>query len=217
MRVKINSNIESVTEVGAFLKAIGAQVKGASLAAKTRAENPSLDNNDVILYLAKGGRDIRFNKSDEQRMIVEFKRQIDKELARLIRRNNRIARTLRTRMSKSINGKKFKTKTGKILKVKQMADTAAVFGLRKAMLYGKETMVTRIQTQETTDAGAAKAVTPQYARARARKYGVPNSTSLVFKATGQLLDNINSGTIKLHREPGFAEKLSSLTKDLQSI
>lgn len=217
MRVKINSNIESVAEVGAFLKSIGAQVKGASLAAKTRAENPNLDNNDVILYLAKGGRDIRFDSSDEHRMIVEFKRQIDKKLALLIRRNNRIARTLRTRMSNTAAGKKYKTKTGKILRVKRMADTAAIFGLRKAMLYGKEKMATRLVTQETTDAGAAKAVTKQYAAARARKYGVPNSTSLVFKATGQLLDNINSGTIKLHREPGFAEKLSSITKDLQSI
>ncbi len=204
MKVTVDANLNGVVETLEYLRQFGTGITGASMKARTREENGSLDNADVINYLAEGGRDIRFNESERNRMTDIFTLEVRKKLAAIIKRNNRISKQL----IKQKAGFKYKRPIAKPILAQKAAKLASVIGLRKAMAWGKETLTMRVMTQDTTEDGAAKEVTAKYAKQRANKYSLPDDTSLVFKASGQLIDNLSRGSIKIHREPGFAQKIS---------
>ena len=211
MQVKVDANLNGVAETLAYLQKFGTGITGASMKARKREENSSITNEDVIGYLATGNsrspnpiqRDIRFNESERDRMTGIFTLEVKKKLALIIKRNNRISK----RLIKEKAGKVYKTPPPKMILAQKMAKTAATVGLRKAMVWGREVLLQRVESQQTTEDGAAEAVGAKYAKQRSNKYGVPNATSLVFKASGQLTDNLARGAIKIHREPGFAQKL----------
>jgi hypothetical protein len=127
------------------------------------------NNADVLDWLTEGGRDIQKMGSKE----------MDRAAKALAKEAERRLQHLPTGISQK--------RAVEIL-------AAAYRDAGKEIL---EILTERIKKEITSDGNQAKKVTPEYAAERRRKYGVPDSA--VFKATGQLLDNVNPSNNNVSR------------------
>ena len=80
---------------------------------------------------------------------------------------------------------------------KKAANAASASALMQAGREAKRIMLSRVEDSRDNTDQSARSVTAEYAKQRARLYGVPEDVNQVFKASGQLLNNLSAGHLKL--------------------
>lgn len=146
----------------AILAQMGARTKGIYLPGTPRGEG-QLTNGQIIDYLAIGGRDIKANETDCDKAADLFKAQVEQALQKV---------------------------TDGTAITPQKVGMIAAKAWRAAGRYVKELMKQRVEAGDT-NSGPARKVEEAYAKARQRKYGIPED--VVYKATGQLIANLAQG------------------------
>jgi len=127
-------------------------------------------NADVKEWLAEGGRDIGPNDEDAKKAAEEYVKVAEMFL---------------------------RQQTDKKPPSAQAANMASAKAFRDAATVVQKILAGRVDKGEDKD-GNVKEVTEAYAKARAAKYGIPDSTSEILKASGQLLANLQGqGGLKL--------------------
>jgi hypothetical protein len=164
-----------------YMQKLGSTVKGAEYRGRKRSgehDQKGLNNAQVIEYLKDGGRDIdKFNSDEADKIVGEYALEIERRMQRITEGKNDIT-------------------------VAQVfADEAAAY--RKAVKAALEMYQARIEAGKDAD-GNTKPVTKEYAKWRANTFGVPNDTSLLFKASGQLLSDVAP-------EPGNLSNIKIIT------
>ena len=186
MKVEVKTRgFNSMTSAIAYMARLGAKPRGVSMLGRTRNENGNINNSDVIQYLKDGGRDTTLTKEDSNILGGIVSRTFMERLRILTASFNKGFDTPKGLTAAKAQGMK-------------VANAAASSALMAAGRRAKEIILERLENSQTND-GNQSEVTIPYAQARASKYGVPNDTSLVFKASGQLIDNVSSGFLKLHK------------------
>ncbi len=158
-----------------FMAFLGAEYRGIEKRGRTRESTFGYGietNADVKEYLAEGGRDLGPNDEDAEDSAKAYVAAVMKHLSFM--------------------------KKGKV-NVTAAAKQAQAKSLRAAALAVSKNWVARIEGNEDKD-GNSDEVTPEYAKVRARKYSMTDSTSVIFKASGQLLaDLAGRGGFKLKK------------------
>ncbi len=128
-------------------------------------------NADVKENLALGGRDLGPNDDDAQKAALEYVRVA----------NQFMRQQVDTAKPPSA----------------QAANMASAKAFRKCATIVQRILADRVDKSEDKD-GQADKVGDKYSKARAAKYGIPDDQMQVFKASGQLLANLQgSGGLKL--------------------
>lgn len=121
---------------------------------------------ELLGYLAEGGRDIRPNEEDVNKMAELAMQKVSKQLAKV--------------------GREYKDKkTGetKVVRKEKQSLAGFVSGLNASMMEARKIMADRIKSGKTSS-GTAEKVTEAYAKRRNTLYGV--NESVVYVASGQL-------------------------------
>ena len=149
-------------------------------------------NAEVVEQLSKGGRDLGPSPADQQKAAELLSDELVKKL-------NRAGTTVTS------------TKKGTItLTAERMAEDGLTGGLRKAAKHIAAQMYDRLQKGVDIN-GGRKPVTEAYARSRHLEYGVADSTSLIFIASRQLGEALQTGKIKIRfNSSGLGQALKAL-------
>ncbi len=180
----------------AFLRDVAEAPKGAIFKGRQRVERPGLTNADIIEFQAEKGRDIQPNQDDANDAGSVFQIKLNERLIQL------------SKPFKS-GKRKGQIRGGKQTQINRIASRNA---LRAAMVFIQARMVERITSQMGSDGKPLDEVGKEYAKKRQEKYGVP--TSAVLKATGQLLNNIENGSIQFVNKAKVLDIFASNLKAL---
>jgi hypothetical protein len=199
--IQSNGGDEAAIEIQTFLAELGARPRGAIFKGRKRDENAAITNADLIRFHADGivrkdgviVRDITPNQEDSDTAAKIFRDRIE----------NRLRILSKPRKARKIKSGKRK---GKIRSKQKVVDAAAASALRAAALHVKEQLGKRVQSGVDNTGSNLTEVTDEYAEWRQDKYGIgPNR---VFKATGQMLNNILDGSITIVKEKTLLDQLS---------
>lgn len=170
-------SVKGGAEAQAFLQMLAvcsaANASASWLAEKRTDGNAS--NGEILKYLADGGRDI--TPTDED--LGRYAKIWADEVTRQLDRRSKLAATGKT-----------------LVNVQSTARAGITGGLRKAAMAYAETLAFRAKAGIDKN-GVMKPVTEAYAAQRHRRHGVANDTSVVFKASLQLINNIITKRIKV--------------------
>jgi hypothetical protein len=182
MRFKTNKSNDAASvkglndamTVAEMLNILDRANSGAEWTAAPRINPKDPSNEQIIEYLAKGGRDIRANYKD----MTEAAELFADEIVRHMNRVNHV------------------TKAGVKITADKQAKAGIVGGMRKAMKSIAKAMSGRVKAQKTSSGTQAPNVTEKYAKARKKKWGV--NENVVYIATRQLATALLKGTIKIY-------------------
>ena len=184
--VSANADVMLVYETAREWKGKGAKPKN----------NPT--NEEIIGYLAEGGRDITPNEAEIREageiMVAEYAKafsRIGKEGERKFKDANGIMQIRKTVVTREKG-----TKSG------------TQRGLRRAMDHFKKKMVERIKSG-TDNKGAKKIVTKRYARRRHLQYDVADDRSLIFHASLQLSNAVVKSNVKIKMKNANLEGIAT--------
>jgi len=151
---------------------MGAAYRGIEMHGRARQGAGERGTNaDVKEWLAEGGRDIGPSDEDAQKAAAEYVRVAEQF------------------MRQQVDTKKPPSA--------QAANHASAKAFRRCAAIVQRILADRVDKSEDMD-GQADAVTKAYAKARAAKFGISDDQNQVFKASGQLLGNLQgSGGLKL--------------------
>lgn len=188
--------MDSAVELLAFLEGFGGKIAGCIMAAKRREGGGN--NQQILEYLAepKAGpsRDLRPTAEDRAEANGIIRTGIIAKLQMISKKGKPLARWDESRRAQFVASGR------------READKIAAFVLRRAGKAMKARMV------ERANGGGYDKVSKEYADWRQRKYGVDKGA--VFRATGQLLSNINDGSIRLITKPTLAQLVKGFANDL---
>ncbi|MCP4640651.1 MAG: hypothetical protein GY851_09470 [bacterium] len=185
MKLDIKSKgMDKVAAQMALLANLGATVKGIALHGATR--KGGMDSGDVIGFLAEGGRDISPTEDDSDEAAQAYLLKVEERLRMMKSKGWVTSRKGQVAIVK-----------GAELEGKRAAGGAQSIALREAGKVMTKILRDRVTQQTTNDGNKADAVSPAYATWREYKYQVPKST--VFRATGQLLAELNVSGLRQFR------------------
>jgi len=141
--------------------------QGVELPGHSREEG-SLNNADIIDYLAEGGRDITSNDEDVELAALAFVAEAEPFLQRAAQSQTPPS----AGKASSVSGKAWRA-----------AGLVVLFKMRD-----------RVEAGQNSD-GSSKPVSERYAEWRLKKHSIPKH--VIFKATGQLLTNLSGGKAAL--------------------
>jgi hypothetical protein len=201
LTVKTNGGDEAAIEMMAFLEELGARPRGAIFKGRKREENSKITNADIISFQAEGVkrkdrtvvRDITPNQDDSDDASKTFRDRIENRLRVLSK--PRKARRIRSGKNK-----------GKIRSKQKVVDSAAASALRAAAQLVKERMKERVASTVDNTGSPLEQVEQTYALQRQTKYGI--DTNQVFRATGQLINNIEDGVITIVKEKTLLDRIT---------
>lgn len=177
-----------VQEMVAALGSMGSAYRGIVMNAHTRSDGKKT-NADVVEYLAEGGRDITATSDEKSEAAMAFVAVAKKMLAMYAAK----AAAAKPTSMKTAQAQASDKKAKAIAKAKQAA--ALAFRAAAKVIQGK--LQARIEAGEDNEMHVTP-VSPEYAKARSKKYGIPESEDIVLRASGQLLDNAaGSGGLRL--------------------
>jgi hypothetical protein len=177
-RVRIDFKTKGLKKARNIMLALGkmgAAYRAIEMHGKQRqGEGERGTNADVKDYLAEGGRDLGPNEDDAHKAAVAYVAQAEKFL--------RLQQDVKKPPSA------------------QAANQASAKAFTNAARVVQRILADRVDKSEDQD-GTAEKVTAPYAKARAAEYGIPDDQSQVFKASGQLLANLQgTGGLKLKKK-----------------
>jgi hypothetical protein len=162
--------MQGITQALAMMEATEA---GADWDGGTRTDPNGNSNQDIIEYLAAGGRDITPNEKDGNKAVELYANQVTKHL-------NLIGKT-------GVN-------TPELTKKKILSGITA--GLRDAAKFIASVMYKRVKSGVDNE-GNRKPVTKAYAKQRNRKHGIADNRNIIFTATLQLANALQTKNIKV--------------------
>jgi hypothetical protein len=148
--------------------------RGVRLHGKTRNENASLTNDDVLRFLKEQGRTAGEKTDADDKIIAQaFEREAERRLD-----------LLNTAAAENVEG------------VARAARAAAFMAAGKAFT---DIIRQRLENSLNADGSKAANVSEKYAEWRAKKYGMPADPSVVYRASGQLLSNIDKTNLRIFK------------------
>ena len=198
------SGLETATEILGFLQALGSKVDGLVLKAKRREDGVG---NDVIMDYLDATLDdngvpytIGQRKEDADKAAKLFLATVEKALRMMSKRGKPLKRWSKAKRAKFIaaGGRR--------------ATNIAARGLRKAGRSVQADMARRLEAGINVRGQKVGPVTNNYANWRLREYGVPKN--VVYKATGQLLDNVLNGSLTLIKRETWRRMMRCHIRDL---
>ena len=190
------TGLEGAQELIETLQEMGARTQGVALLGRQRG---SINNAQIIRSLAgvdedgnldpshKGPRrDLRPTQEDSDDAARKFITEAEKRL-QIIARKKAQAKT--------------KALKNKLSNKRKNANAVAGSGLKAAGTLIRDRMLKNLEQGKTSDGEEAAPVSEKYAKQRELKYGVP--VDVVYKATGQLLSNLQAGNLKLYQKKTF--------------
>ncbi len=173
MKMSIRSQgLKEANALMVYMASLGATINGCKYSGSARNEG-DMDNGQVINDLKKRGRDITTMKSDDQMKAAQA--WMNEITLRLGRQKQSIVKSPVARANRHV---------------------AAAYRKAGAVLL----KIISERAENSVDyEGNTKDVTKGYAAMRSAKYGVANDTSLLFKATGQLLNDVAANPANIAR------------------
>jgi hypothetical protein len=203
-----NGGDVAAMEMMAFLAELGARPRGAAFRSRRR-EDSSVSNVQIIEWQGEGvttrnhgtiRRDIRPTEDDSDDSAKLFRDRIENRL-RVLSKPRGARRIKRGRRAGQIKGRQ------------EIVDSAAASALRAGARLVKDRMEERVNLQKDNSGGSLRPPTStSYANWREDEYGVPPSESL--EASGQLLNNLASGSITIIKGQTLLDRISSDIGDI---
>jgi len=178
------AGLQETEELMGMMQAFGATAIGAAFKGKRREENKSVNNAQILSWLAEAAtpRNVLPTEDDAHAAAEVFRDRLGNRL-RVIAKRNPAFNSLRS------------TTIFRSAKTKKNAEAALASALREACKKVAAILANRVSSQQGNDGSGLAHVTPEYAAARKRKYGVDEGS--VLKASGQILENLEAGTIRI--------------------
>lgn len=182
--------MENAAEMMALLGNLGGTVRGCRWMAHTRRGEKRVSNNrQVVDWLADGERDIRPTEKDATDAAKKFVASVYRYMQIVSKSKKRILKA-----GPELDAAVAKAQAAGKLK----ANNASAKAYRAAAMVIKQRMLDRVESGKVNTGSDADKVTKTYAKRRAKKYGIPDD--VVFKATGQLVENLaDNGAFELVR------------------
>jgi hypothetical protein len=210
--MSINVKVEGLTnaeEMILFLHNLGANGIGAILHGRKREGGKGTTNADVIRYLAagvtRGGGETGEQAETIRRDLGPTQQDSDSAGVLYMQRVRDRLQVLTYRLAKQ-------NKMATPGRVRKLAEAASTSGLRAAANHVRDRMRRRCENQLTVHTGsessAASVEQERYARRRKRLYGV--GALAVYKATGQLLANLSSGSVRIVKQSSVLSQAGDL-------
>jgi hypothetical protein len=202
MTVQQAMSVQGLEDLEDFMRAVSmAGVAHAYAEWTSVSRNPAtVANDDLIDYLAEGGRDIRPSDKDgidaTNAYATEVLKQID---------NNTKRAFFNEKHAAAIASGTKKARTVKELDV--IVKSGITNGLRKGITLLAERMAERAANQKNTDGSQMDKVSKEYADKRKKDHGI--DPGVVYTATGQLGDALLERRFRIHldKKPNIVQRI----------
>ena len=196
MRIQIREQgIPEAVELMSVIGHLGSDIQGVELHGVARkGAGEKGDNAQLKGYLADGGRDLGPGDEDAKEASIEYAKIITRYLKTITQRIKPMP-ALGTRARAAAAKRQARVKKAQA-KGKVGAAMAEARAYKRAEKLVGKLIADRMEDSEDKN-GNVQPVDPDYAKERAKKFGVPDDPGQVFKASGQLLANYASGRAKI--------------------
>jgi hypothetical protein len=160
-----------------LLHKLGAKIYGAELMDSPRLDSDAR-NTSIIEFLSGANRDMFSLGRDEAKVLETVTKKITEGVQKAMdkQKTGGLSGTVSQQQANNIMGRVLKN------------------GLK---LHIKKAVLERIERNTNADGSAAAPVESEYSGWRSQKYGIPDDPTQVGVASGQLLDALAKGTIRL--------------------
>lgn len=194
--------IDTMSELLVMLREIGTTVNGAQLRGAKRVDAEGTSNDDILAGLVLSGRDfVGPTDGDINAAADSFSKTVQTRLEKFAR-----SRRAKKLGAKSIEELKALQSIGyaKDGSAQRLAQEIASASLKEAIFTWMDAIMSRIENQQTATGGLTP-LSETYAAYKRKKWGFE---SPIGKASGQLLDNLDSS--------GTGERNVRITRDKNS-